>query len=105
MAEYEIFFKESVWKDLRKVPKNDLKRILSRLERLASDPRAEGCEKLAGHDLYRVRQGKVRIVYSIQDNQLTIWVIKIGHRKDAYRCSRPLPDLPKNEKYSSATFI
>ena len=85
MAEYEIFFKESVWKDLRKVPKNDLRRILSRLERLASDPRAEGCEKLAGHDLYRVRQGRYRIVYSIQDNRLTIWVIKIGHRKDVYR--------------------
>jgi len=85
MAEYEILFKESVWKDLRKVPKNDLKRILSRIEKLGDDPRALGCEKLAGHELYRARQGNYRIVYSIQDNELTIWVVKVGHRKNVYR--------------------
>jgi mRNA interferase RelE/StbE len=85
MAEYEILFKESVWKDLRKVPKRDLKRILSRIEKLGDDPRPIGCEKLAGEELYRIRQGKYRIVYSIQDNELTVWVIKLGHRKDVYR--------------------
>ena len=81
MAEYEIFFKESVWKDLGKVPKSDLKRILSRIKKLGDDPRPIGCEKLTGQELYRVRQGKYRIVYSIQENELTVWVIKIGHRK------------------------
>ena len=85
MAEYEIFFKESVWKDLGKVPKSDLKRILSRIEKLGDDPRPIGCEKLTDQELYRVRQGKYRIVYSIQENELTGWVIKVGHRKDVYR--------------------
>ncbi len=85
MAEYEIFFKESIWKDLKKVPKNDLKRILSRIEKLGDDPRPMGCEKLTGEELYRVRQGNYRIVFSIQDNELTIWIIKVGHRKDVYR--------------------
>lgn len=85
MVEYEILFKESVWKDLKKVPKSDLKRILSRVETLRDDPRPMGCEKLTGEELYRVRQGKYRIVYSIQDNELTVWVIKVGHRKDVYR--------------------
>jgi len=85
MAEYEIFFKESVWKDLSRVPKNDLKKILSRIQKLCDDPRPVGCEKLTGQDLYRVRQGKYRIVYSIRDNELTVWVIKVGHRKDVYR--------------------
>jgi mRNA interferase RelE/StbE len=85
MAEYEIYFKESVWKELRKVPKNYLKKILSRIEKLGSDPRPVGCEKLTGHELYRVRQGNYRIVYSIQDNELTVWVIKVGHRKEVYR--------------------
>ncbi|MBW1836776.1 MAG: type II toxin-antitoxin system RelE/ParE family toxin [Deltaproteobacteria bacterium] len=85
MAEYEIFFKESVWKDLRKVSKSDLKRILSRIEKLGDNPRPMGYEKLTGQELYRVRQGKYRIVYSIQDNELTVWVIKVGHRKDIYR--------------------
>jgi len=85
MGEYEIFFKESVWKDLKNIPKSDLKRILSRIEKLGETPRPMGCEKLTSMDLYRVRQGKYRIVYSIQDNELTIWVIKIGHRKNVYR--------------------
>lgn len=85
MAEYEILFKESVWKDLKKVPQSDLKRILSRVENLGDDPRPMGCEKLTGEELYRVRQGNYRIVYSIQDNELTVWVITVGHRKDVYR--------------------
>jgi mRNA interferase RelE/StbE len=85
MAEYEIFFKDSVWKDLKKVPKTNLKKILSRIRKLKGNPRPIGCEKLTGRELYRVRQGKYRIVYSIQDNELTVWVIKIGHRKNVYR--------------------
>jgi len=85
MAEYEVFFKESVWKDLGNVPKRDLKRILSRIEKLGDDPHPIGCEKLTGQKLYRVRQGKYRIVYSIQENELTVWVIKVSHRKDVYR--------------------
>ncbi len=85
MAEYEIYFRESVWKELKKVPKNDLKRILSRIEILGDDPRPTGCEKLTGHELYRVRQGNYRIVYSIQDNELTVWIIKVGHRRNVYR--------------------
>jgi len=85
MAIFEILFKESVWKDLRKVPKIHLKKILSRIEKLKDDPRPIGCEKLTGQELYRVRQGKCRIIYSIQENELTIWVIKVGHRSSIYR--------------------
>ena len=85
MAEYEIYFKVSVWKELKIIPKKDVKKILSRIENLGSDPRPKGSEKLTGHELYRVRQGNYRIVYSIQDNELTIWVINVGHRKNVYR--------------------
>lgn len=85
MAGYEVLFKESVWKDLRKVPKNNLKKILSRIEKLKDNPRPIGCEKLTGLELYRVRQGKYRIVYSIQENELTVWVITIGNRSSVYR--------------------
>jgi mRNA interferase RelE/StbE len=85
MAAYEIFFRKSVWKELKKVPEAGLKKILSRIEQLGNDPRPMGCEKLTGHELYRIRQGNYRIVYSIQDNGLTVWVVKIGHRKDIYR--------------------
>jgi mRNA interferase RelE/StbE len=84
MAEFEIFFKKSVWKELKRIPKNDLRRILSRIDKLGDNPRPAGCEKLTSMELYRVRQGEYRIVYSIQDNELTIWVIKVGHRKNVY---------------------
>ena len=85
MAEYEVLFKESVWKELRRVPKNNVQKILSRIEKLKDNPRPIGCEKLTGLELYRVRQGNNRIVYSIQENELTIWIIKVGHRSSVYR--------------------
>jgi len=85
MAVYKIFFKKSVEKDFKAIPQNELKKIIKRIGGLANDPRSQGCEKLTGQDRYRLRQGRYRIVYSIQDNKLTIWVVKVGHRKDIYR--------------------
>jgi mRNA interferase RelE/StbE len=85
MAEYEIYFKASVEKDFRAIPKKDLRKIISRIEALSKDPRPPGHEKLTGQERYRVRQGLYRIIYSIQDKELTIWVVKVGHRKDVYR--------------------
>jgi len=85
MAAYSVFFRESVHKDLRAIPKADLARILERISALAQDPRPAGCEKLTGEDRYRVRQGDYRIVYSIHDDRLEVWVVKVGHRRDVYR--------------------
>ena len=85
MAEYRVYFRESVEKDFSVMPKKDLRKILSRIEALATDPRPPGHEKLTGQERYRVRQGSYRVVYSIQDKELTIWVVKVGHRKDIYR--------------------
>ena len=75
MAAYKIFFKKSVEKDFKLIPKKNLKKILSRIEALAEDPRPSGCEKLTGQQRYRLRQGRYRILYSIQDDELTIWVV------------------------------
>ena len=85
MAAYKLFFKKSVQKDFDAIPKKDLIRILSRIKALAENPRPKGCEKLTGQERYRLRQGQYRIVYSIQDDELTVWVVKVGHRKDIYR--------------------
>ena len=85
MAEYRVYFRESVEKDFSVIPKKDLRKILNRIEALAKDPRPPGHEKLTGQDRYRLRQGWYRIVYSIQDKDLTVWVVKVGHRKDIYR--------------------
>jgi len=85
MAEYRVYFRESVERDFSVIPKKDLRKILNRIEALAKDPRPPGHEKLTGQDRYRLRQGWYRIVYSIQDKDLTVWVVKVGHRKDIYR--------------------
>ena len=85
MAEYRIFFKKSVQKDLSAIPKSNLKKILKKIQGLADDPRPLGCEKLTGQERYRLRQGRYRILYSIQDDELSIWIVKVGHRKDVYR--------------------
>jgi len=84
MARYEIVFKRSVYKDLRPVPKADVKRILRRIDSLANDPRGHGCEKLSGEERYRVRQGIYRIVYEIVDEKLVVTVVKVGHRGQVY---------------------
>ena len=85
MAAYKVHFKASVEKDFITIPKKDLKKILKRIEELADNPRPSGCEKLTGQERYRLRQGRYRIVYSIQDDELTVWVVKVGHRKDIDR--------------------
>jgi len=84
MAKYEIVFRRSVYKELRPVPKADLKRILSRINSLANEPRPAGCEKLSGQERYRVRQGVYRIVYEIIDDRLIVTVVKVGHRGGVY---------------------
>jgi mRNA interferase RelE/StbE len=85
MAEYKISFKKSVWKDFESIPKNDLKDILKHIKLLSKNPRPPGCRKLSGQERYRLRRGLYRIIYSIQDIELSIWVVKVGHRKDVYR--------------------
>jgi mRNA interferase RelE/StbE len=85
MAAYKIYFRKSVEKDFSAIPRKDLEKILHRIEALAENPRPPGCEKLTGQERYRVRQGRYRIVYSIQNEALTIWIVKVGHRKDVYR--------------------
>ena len=84
MAEYKIFFKKSVWKDFEPIPKKDLRKILQRIDWLSENPRPPGSQKLSGQEKYRIRQGHYRIVYSIQDDELTIWIVRVGHRKDIY---------------------
>ena len=84
MANYKIYFRKSAAKELGKIPNPEVQKVIQRIESLANDPRPIGCEKLTGQEFYRIRKGNYRIIYSIQDDELTIWVVKIGHRKDIY---------------------
>ena len=85
MASYRIVFKQSVAKDLRPIPKKDVQRILKRINSLADDPRPVGVEKLSGDEKYRIRQSNYRILYVIEDDIVTVTIVKVGHRRDVYR--------------------
>ena len=85
MARYDLRVRPSVARDLRGIPRADVHRILSRIEGLRDDPRPSGAEKLSAQERYRVRQGNYRILYTVSDAELTVEVVKIGHRRDVYR--------------------
>lgn len=87
MARYRVVIKPSASKEIDAIgQKKDRQRIVLRIQSLGDNPRPFGCEKLSGHlDLYRVRKGDYRIVYSIDDQKLLVDVVKVGHRKDVYR--------------------
>jgi mRNA interferase RelE/StbE len=85
VASYKLQIKPSAAKELEALPPKERRRIVTRIRKLATDPRPSGSEKLSGHQLYRVRQGNYRILYVIEDAQLSLVVIKIGHRRDVYR--------------------
>lgn len=85
MAKYKLLFKKSVSKDLRSLPKLDVRKILRRIDALAEDPRPSGSKKLTGQEFYRIRQGAYRIIYEIRDDQLIVHVIKVAHRSSSYR--------------------
>ncbi len=85
MASYRLVFKQSVFKDLRPIPKKDLASILQRIEALRENPRPVSSEKLSGQQRYRIRQGVYRILYEVADEHLVVTIVKVGHRKHVYK--------------------
>ena len=83
MARYSIRIKKSARKELESVAtKADRRRIIRRIQSLAENPRPPGVVKLSGRERYRLRQGRYRILYTIEDAVLVVRVIRIGDRKD-----------------------
>jgi len=87
VARYKVVIKPSASKEIDAVgQKKDRQRIVLRIQSLGENPRPSGCEKLTGQvDRYRVREGNYRILYSVDDEELLVDVVKVGHRKDVYR--------------------
>ena len=85
MAKYDLEVRPSVGKDVGKIPKQDLKNILARIESLRDNPRSVGGVKLSNLEYYRIRQGDYRIVYEIDDRRSLVTVAKVGHRGEVYR--------------------
>jgi len=85
MENYEILFKRSVKKDIQGIPPKDIQKILKRIIALSDNPRPSTSEKLTAKEEYRVRQGVYRILYTVDDNEHQITIIKIAHRNKAYK--------------------
>lgn len=86
MERYKVLIKPSAVKEIEAIPrKKDRQFITQKIKHLSIDPRPHGSQKLSGQDRYRLRHGQYRIIYSIEDNTLVVYVVKVGHRKDIYR--------------------
>jgi len=86
VARYRLLIKPSAVKEIEAIPlKRDRQRVVERISKLAEDPSPSGSEKISGQEKYRVRQGRYRILYAIEDQDLLVQVVKVGHRKDVYR--------------------
>jgi len=86
MESFQLEWKSSTKKDLRKLPKEEVPKILAAAEGLITNPNPVGSKKLKGREsIYRLRVGNYRLVYEVLGDQLVILVIKVGHRKDIYK--------------------
>ncbi len=83
---YRVKVAEDAAKSIRKQDKRIQRRIINNIRALAENPRPQGCKKLLGYkELYRIRSGRFRIVYSIKEKVLLVLVVMVAHRKDIYR--------------------
>lgn len=83
---YAIFFKESAKKEIEKISEPYFSKIETAITNLEENPRPQDCKKLKGTtNSYRIRVSNYRIIYTIEDDILTIEIIKIGHRKNIYK--------------------
>jgi mRNA interferase RelE/StbE len=78
MASYKVEFSERVRKDFRKIPEHDANRILSKIKTLAEEPQPAHSKKLKGEELFRIRVGNYRVIYSIEDEKMLVFVVKLG---------------------------
>lgn len=87
MASYKIRLKASAAKEIEAIePKKIRRQRVNRISQLADEPRPRSCEKLSGsRGRYRIRQGAYRIVYSVEDAELVVFIVKVGHRGEVYR--------------------
>ena len=86
MACYRIEWRPSIKKDLKRVSKSEVPRIIKAVEALSDTPRPSGSTKLSGSEsTYRIRIGSYRVIYEIYDDTILIEVVKVGHRKDVYK--------------------
>lgn len=83
---YTLLFEKRVFKDLDGLPQDDLERIESHIQMLKADPLPQGSKKLVGErNMYRIRQGVYRVIYTVDHKLQEVRVLGVRHRKDSYR--------------------
>lgn len=86
MARYRVEISRTAEGQLRKLPRKDQRRLAKAMLALGRDPYPSGCRKLTGYeDIFRIRVGVYRVIYSVSGRKLVIIILKIGHRRDVYR--------------------
>ena len=86
MKSYKIVISKSAEKEISKLSVKEILKIRETILNLADNPRPFGVKKLEGFDdFYRIKKGNYRIIYTIEDDILTVEVLKIGNRKDVYK--------------------
>jgi len=85
MARYNIEIKKSAVKEIKNLPRKECKRILSAIESLSTNPRPRECKKLSHEEKYRIRIGSYRMLYSIEDADLVVFIVKVAHRQSVYK--------------------
>jgi len=83
---YSVVLKKSVEKDLKKLPRKIIPRIISKIEELSLNPYPRDSTKIKDAErTYRVRVGDYRIIYQVDNDKKIVTVIYVRHRKDAYK--------------------
>jgi len=86
MARYKVEISRTAEKQLRRLPQDDRRRVARAMVALGSDPHPAGSRRLTGYDdVFRIRVGRYRIIYSVEGRRLIVIILKLGHRKDIYR--------------------
>ncbi len=81
---YTVIISPTAQKQLDKLEKNVQERILRTLERIRVRP-YDFVKKLSGYPFFRLRVGDYRVIVDIQNEQLIVYVIEAGHRKNIYK--------------------
>ena len=86
MDSYSLKWKPSAVRELRKLPRPVIARLVERIEGLQRNPHPQGATKMtAMQDTWRIRDGDYRVIYKVVGNTLTVEIIRIGNRRDVYR--------------------
>ncbi len=84
---YEVIISKRAAKEIKNLPHQEIPKVFGKIKALADNPRPDGCKKLSGKDeeLYRIRSGDYRVIYSIEDVIKVVDIREVGNRREIYR--------------------